>query len=273
MTLRSVSQKFPLNDSSLDEKFDDEFEEESYLSIFFKSLLCFGALFVITALACTFFARGNPTSVFFDARTTHADYSSVRMREARELVHRASSVLQTKANNGSAVLCVVVTKSPRAGNHSYQNTIGSLLHGLADVERKQIHLTVASPSAADSSALDPWLENTVDSIIKPKAQLTELLRGHSQPNPQWERQSPSLKYAALLSAPHGEYVLVLHDDMIVMDGWFHRTIDAIGSANINHLLYEQAFPDEHTSSPRIKADDIDKSRCEFDSLVLPADNC
>jgi len=269
----NLSQQFPQNDSSLVEKLDDEFDEESHLSVFFKSLLCFGALLVTTALACTFFARGNPTSVFFDARAAHADYSSVRMREAREFVHRASSVSQTKVNDESAVLHVVVTQSPRAGNHSYQNTIGSLLHGLADVERKQIHLTVTPPSAADSSALEPWLENIVDSILEPRAQLTELLGGHSQLNPQWERQNSGLKYAALLSAPHGEYVFVLHDDMIVMDGWFHRTIGAIESANSNHLSFEQAFPDEHISSPRIKAGGIDKSRCEFRALVLPAENC
>jgi len=239
----------------------------SHLSIFLRSLLLFSFLFVTALLACVFFTRTNPTSAFFHPGAANTHYSSVRLREAREFAHRAASSPQTKADElYPPGVCIVVSQSERRGSHGFQNTVGSLIHGLSDVERQQIHLKLSVLSTSQSLAAEPWLENVVDSFLDSAAEMGEffgLLSLEAQAD--LETARTGMEYTELLRscrATSAEYVLVLNDDVVAMDGWFHRMLAAIEEARApKSSMYDIVEHNEHSSLRKREA--ATESDCKY----------
>lgn len=131
-----------------------------------------------------------------------------------------------------------MASTARPGVQYLDGAVGSLLEGLDPVERQEIHLILLI--AHTNTTLHPahnstWIANAVDSFLQynklPSAQLEEIKRLELSDN--GALQKTRIDYTLLLEAcqrTEASQVLILEDDILAMDGWYHRSIAAAKEA-------------------------------------------
>jgi len=140
-------------------------------------------------------------------------------------------------SNGTAWLCVGVPSIARPGVHYLRTTVGSLLAGLTQEERDGIHLKVfilhTDPSVHQAYH-EVWLSNLTDDVLlynlttEEYHHIRRLERQHGL-----HREKGLFDYTYLLKACHATkapYIAILEDDVVALDGWYHRMVEALRSA-------------------------------------------
>lgn len=200
-------------------------------------LVPFTAAYGLVILYLWYTSWNDPTSKFFNSSIGYADpYSSLRKQQAHAYLH--SDARSDRAfDNGSAdlTLCVGIPTFARHGTRYFSLTLGSILEGLAPEERKRIYLMplIAHTNPSLHPAFnEDWLHEVSDEV---------LLYDPSDPRydqiEHWEsnllfREKALFDYTYLLQACRDrdtDYIVILEDDVIAMDGWFHRTMQALRS--------------------------------------------
>ena len=174
----------------------------------------------------------DPGSVFFDS--SHAydfQYSNVRLRQAYEyLSDAADTTFHRSPSKDDAALCVGVASIARNGARYLRTTVASLLEGLTQEERDQIHLVIflAETNASVHPAYqEKWLENLADDVLLydlPQEKLDHFkdLEEHNA----LVSEKMFFDYMYLMQSCYdtgAPYLALFEDDILAMDGWYHRT--------------------------------------------------
>ncbi|RHZ63937.1 hypothetical protein CDV55_102394 [Aspergillus turcosus] len=135
-------------------------------------------------------------------------------------------------------MCVGIASVAREGVSYLQSAVGSVLEGLSATEREALYLIVfiAHTNPAEHPAyLQPWLHALADRVLlyDPDALDIDHVRGLETPEEKsGAHEKGLLDYTYLLKACgsiNTSYTVMLEDDVIALDGWYHRTKHALAA--------------------------------------------
>lgn len=181
----------------------------------------------------------DPTSLFFDPQRGYQQgYSTVRRQEADTFIESASKpTFNRTVASPTPKLCIGIASVARDGARYFPTSVGSLLAGLTTEERQGIYLVLfiahTNPQTHPVYA-EAWVENVADRVLTydlPTEQLEHIRQLEDDRG--LFREKALFDYTYLLkacAAIDAAYILMMEDDVIALDGWYHRTWNALESA-------------------------------------------
>ncbi|KAI8956725.1 hypothetical protein F5Y11DRAFT_138907 [Daldinia sp. FL1419] len=208
------------------------------VTFFLSFLLCYAMIAFYLRSKC----YRDPSSLFFRPESARVlMYSSFRKAQARKYADLSALHTPTKwiANSTVPELCIGVASVSRHGFSYLKETLGSVLEGLDDLERQHIYLVVFLAHADQSQHEDfgqPWLLNMADSLptYPNDAKTIDLVRQlEASGDYEAHARKQKIDYTVLLgecARVGAKYTMTLEDDVIAMDGWYHRALTALNIA-------------------------------------------
>lgn len=206
-----------------------------------RAFLFFVAFFFLLTLYARSIASRDPGSAFFKPWTAYdASYSSVRAHQADSYIDSIDNATDSKAPKSSShpELCVGIASIARQGVRYLRTTVGTVLEGLSEEERANIHLIlfVAHTNASEHPAYsERWFHEVPDQVLlydPAEVDVEHIASLETDEAKSAGREKALFDYRYLLKAceaSNAPYTLMLEDDVIAMDGWYHRTRKALAS--------------------------------------------
>ena len=181
----------------------------------------------------------DPTSVFFDpSRAYEQRYSDVRRREADAFVNVSTTETFLRSSNSPPLLCAgMLTIVRPSGDVYFRASVGSLLAGLTHRERDEIYLVPFighTNASAHPVFTEPWLHNVADLVLTYNSSKflsheqyvhIQELEGERERTNLPDREKHLFDYTLVLKECENvgaKYVAIFEDDVLALDGWFHR---------------------------------------------------
>jgi hypothetical protein len=186
----------------------------------------------------------DPTSQYFDpSRAYDRMYTETRIAEADAFINVSATHTFKRMSTAPPFLCIGMLTVARPGGFVYfRESIGSLLDGLTQEERNGIYLmpfiTHTDPTKHPVYA-EPWLRNVVDRILmyneserltKEQFEHIKELEAERERTGQPDREKHMFDYGLLMKQcmdTNATYVAIMEDDVLAIDGWYHRTRAAL----------------------------------------------
>jgi hypothetical protein len=206
-----------------------------------NSRLVFAILFPIAIFVLYIFhsvSSRDPTSLLFNPRTGYTPaYSTRRKQEAEYFVAsyaNHTSTITTTTGTTKKRICVGIPSIARKGARYLRVAVGSLLDGLTEQEREQIHLVVFIPHSDPTihpAYTEQWLSALADEVLTYDVSAEEMQHiKDMEAEGGLYREKGLYDYSYLIKQCYEtgiEYMALLEDDIVAMDGWYHRTMAAI----------------------------------------------
>ncbi|KAG5971934.1 hypothetical protein E4U55_000984, partial [Claviceps digitariae] len=200
-------------------------------------LLAYSVLIVYLRSTCW----RDPTSQFFQPQRAHAPaYSTARIQQAR--LYADSIAKGRHPHDGARIhppeLCIGVPSVQREGISYLKATMGSLQHGLSDEERARLQFVVLLAHSNQTEHTDhgqPWLVRMADRLPSYHDKPDRLALARLMENNQTHAVKSKFDYSILMeecALSGAPYMLLVEDDVIFLDGWRHRTVEAMGIATM-----------------------------------------
>ncbi|RDW81314.1 uncharacterized protein DSM5745_04871 [Aspergillus mulundensis] len=222
--------------------------------IFLSSLL----LWILLYTHCRNQYWRDPHSAFFqDSHVYDLDYSLHRERESWHFIARYNAASNppeyTDGRSEAPTVCAAMVTVRREHDTYFEASVGSLLEGLSEKERRALRLTVlfadTDPAVHPSWGMT-WVDRLVDQAggyVVSEEQL-EHLRVLERERNFYEKGVFDYLYALRacqeVKAP---YTVIFEDDIILATGWFAKTLKSL--AEINHLQDQSRGQDQAEKKP------------------------
>lgn len=205
--------------------------------------LSFAGVYLLLILVLRSIAQRDPGSWFFNPRSAYRpQYSKVRTQEANAYIAKLSAHAAEKSTHlpGAFVssadrqLCVGIASVAREGAQYLGTTVGSLLQGLADDDREDMHIKVLiahTNPLKHPDYLESWLSAGVDDVLlyrnlsESQLQLVEEGERNRAQLEKWVFDYTYLAKGCL--ATGAEYVAMLEGDVLAAEGWYTRTMEGL----------------------------------------------
>lgn len=225
------------------------------------AFLSFVAFYLVAILYIHVVSYRDPTSLFFNPRQAYMPaYSTVRQQEAEAFVVRSTDTYThltgkpiDSVPNGNKTLCVGIASVARKGARYFRITVGSLLEGLNAKEREEIYLLLfiahTDPTVHPAYS-ETWLRNLPNEVLFYNASQQEMKHIARLEHEGLVREKALFDYKHLLKACYEKglpYIAMLEDDVVAMDGWYHRTIASLKQAETQSALEKAPWDCEETS--------------------------
>ncbi|KAE8130933.1 integral membrane protein [Aspergillus pseudotamarii] len=214
------------------------------LSSFLESYTCrVFLIFLIPYALLVYFARltcwRDPTSLFFRQNEAYEpSYSSLRAAQGMALIEEANNVTKAPRFKASPnpTMCVGFASVARDGVSYFESAVGSLLASLSPLERADLFLIlfIAHTDPVQHPAYsEPWLHGLADKVLLYDEKDIDVDHIRSLETAEAKAlalEKGLLDYTYLLkacTAVGAPYTVMLEDDIIALDGWYHRTKQAL----------------------------------------------
>lgn len=210
----------------------------------FRVFLFFLLFYVLLFLCARVRSSRDPGSAFFNPSTAYdLSYSAIRLEQGNEYLDEVSNNTTESSNKSVGIpsyqpgICVGIATIARKGVRYFKGTVGTVLEGLSKAERSNIHLILfvahTDPSEHPSYS-EPWLHEVADEVLLYNSDVDiDHIRGLETDEAKASgREKALFDYTYLLKAceaANTPYVIMLEDDVVALDGWYHRTRDALAS--------------------------------------------
>jgi hypothetical protein len=206
-----------------------------------KVLLVFLTLYLLLVQYARTTCYRDPSSAFFDAERGYApSYSTVRSQQADAFIENVNEgrLIPDKASADPS-LCVGFATIARKGARYLKTAVGSVLENLSESERGALHLIlfIAHSDPHEHPAYsEKWLHEVADTVLlynPDKVDMNRIVELEQEQNKLSGRDKGLFDYAYLLKACHAvnaSHVMMLEDDVVALDGWFHRARKALADA-------------------------------------------
>lgn len=207
-----------------------------------RNFLFFLLFYVLLIMVARRQSSRDPTSIFFDPTKAYDPvYSAIRLEQAASFIDAANNDTEPQVPKGprQPKFCLGIATIARKGARYFQATVGTFLEGLSEEERAGIHLIlfIAHTDPLQHPAYaEPWLYKLADQVLLYNASEVDVDHIHSLETDEAKiagREKALFDYAYLLKACADidtPYVIMLEDDLVALDGWYHRTQAALSSA-------------------------------------------
>ncbi|KAI1271485.1 integral membrane protein [Xylaria sp. FL0933] len=191
----------------------------------------------------------DPTSMFFQPERAHAStYSTYRIRQAVQHAEFLSSSTETQVSKSRQTppeLCVGIPSVRREGVSYLKLALGSLQYGLSHEERARLYFVVLLAHVNQTEHPDygqPWLTGMVDKLAtyhddEERFTLAQSMESQAHAVKSKFDYSIVMEECEKTAAP---YILIIEDDVVFLDGWRHRTMNALSTANAKSWDFGQA---------------------------------
>ncbi|KAJ5716888.1 hypothetical protein N7488_002534 [Penicillium malachiteum] len=205
------------------------------------------SFFIPIYILLVFYAKNissrDPGSAFFRPWTAYDfSYSAFRLQQSDAFIQDINEMAQNETARSSSHphLCVGIATVARQGIRYFKSTVGSILEGLSEEERSGINLIlfIAHTNASEHPAYaEPWLSKVADNVLLYDPQTVDINHIQTLETDTAKvhgREKPLFDYTYLLeacAATNAPYIAMIEDDVVAQDGWYHRTLEAIESAD------------------------------------------
>jgi hypothetical protein len=166
-------------------------------------------------------------------------YSAVRLIEAQAFINASATKPFRRTASSSPFLCIgMLTLARPSGDVYFRDAIASLLAGLTQEERDELYVipfvTHTDPKEHPAYG-EAWLDNVVDGMltygtskILTTKELNHIkdLEAERKKTEQPDREKHLFDYSLLMktcAAEKASYIAMFEDDILALDGWYHRT--------------------------------------------------
>lgn len=218
-----------------------------------KHILIFFTLYTCLALFVSHISYLDPSSIFFNPTLANKpNYSIDRTKQSSAYIKSAWLRSKTSALPASSnpKVCVGIPSTTHERARSLRTTIGSLLQGLDVQERNAIDLKVLmahTDPLLHPAVHEPWLFHTVDEVLyynetlsaKEIVRIVDLEKSAEFRGEDAVREKEALDYFHVLQRCEesgAEFIAMVKDDVLAMDGWLHRTLEALEEIEEESLL-------------------------------------
>jgi hypothetical protein len=179
----------------------------------------------------------DPTSFFFDAdRAYERGYSAKRVEEANTFIENAAHVRPPTGNpSEQPTLCVGIVSVRRRGDQYVGLTVGSLLDGLSESERRKmlLYLRIGNTNPSDHPMYsEKWVETLPDRLLTYSKDDPDFEQLQQWEEGGWYRNKTIYDFTTLMSECYksgAEYVAMLEDDTLAVKGWFPSAMRALST--------------------------------------------
>jgi GR25 family glycosyltransferase involved in LPS biosynthesis len=199
-------------------------------------LLSFSLCCFIAVLYCRSAGYRDPTSIFFDSQLAYdQQYSAHRAKEANEYIAASGQSEQAGPVIWPPLICVGVPTVARRRDQYVQTTVGSLLVGLEDDERKLmfLNLFIAHLNSVEHPIFsEVWPHTLPDRLLQYPTSAAEYRQILAWEEEGWYRNKSIYDFTYLLNdcfETGAEYVAIIEDDTLATDGWLKRLLDALNT--------------------------------------------
>ena len=214
-----------------------------------RLFLTFWAIYLLVVLYCAHTCRRDPTSAFFDPRYGYERiYSLKRQAQADAFIAAASSNPSLPPSSTQAPqLCIGISTIGRPGKQYVQSTIGSLLVGLTEQERREVHLVtfIAQTDPHQHPIYEKnWLQAVSNEVMlyNVSKETFDFLQGLEEDKNFRVKGARDYAYVLERCIESGApYTVILDDDTLAAAGWYPRAMAAAEEAEARTPL-EQASP-------------------------------
>ena len=211
-------------------------------------ILCYCVLYLATFQYCRYAYSRDPTSFFFDASKGYQRvYSLKREKQADAFIEAANhSSSGPSGPQPNATICLGIATIARSEQY-VRRTIGSLLEGLTDPQRKSIHLAVffAQTDAHKHPIYnEPWLKEVANEVIEYEVGEEEMtrLRSLEEDHQFWNKSMYDYEYLLNGCLDTGaDWIMIVEDDVLAKEGWYQQTIGALEDVKIQMKNHEWLY--------------------------------
>ncbi|GBF61255.1 hypothetical protein TMEN_3733 [Trichophyton mentagrophytes] len=195
---------------------------------------------------CRVRSHRDPTSAFFDVRKGYQPvYSRFQASKGASFIQYINAVASSAnattikpLGDRNSILCVGIVSIARMDVSYIEATVGSLLMDLSPREREDLYLILFIPHVDPTihpSFESKWISAMTDRVLLYNVTAAEIDHLRELENEGGSfREKGLFDYVYLLKAcqeigaPH---TIMVEDDVLVMDGWYHRTKQALVAAD------------------------------------------
>lgn len=206
-------------------------------SITSLSFFSFAVLYLAAVYYLHYISSRDPTSIFFDPQHAYEpSYSVVRQNEAKAFIRENSQSRMSQVERQKK-MCIGIPSIAREGASYLETSVGSLLDGLTKEERDDIYLIVFIPHTdpkVHPAYTQNWLYNLTDHVLLYDLPSEEMQHISGLEKGAGHREKGLFDYAYLLKACYAAetpYIAMFEDDIVAMDGWYHRTLAGLDKAS------------------------------------------
>ncbi|RYP83550.1 hypothetical protein DL769_001337 [Monosporascus sp. CRB-8-3] len=152
------------------------------------------------------------------------------------MLERSNIYILPGAKTSPPELCIGVPSVQRDGISYLKSTLGSLQHGLSAEERAGLRFIVFLAHTDQEIHPDygqPWLANMVDKLPSYHDDPQQLALAKGMELNQSHGTKAKLDYSIVMEECEktgAPYILMVEDDVVFLDGWRHRTMQALDVA-------------------------------------------
>lgn len=201
------------------------------------AFLIFWAIYFLAVLYSAHAFKRDPTSTFFVPEYGYERiYSLVRQAQADAFMTAANTKPPIGIYTQTPKLCVGIATIGRPGEQYVRYTIGSLLEGLTEKEREEIHLIIFiahTDPVLHPIYGKPWLEAVSNEVMlyNVSTETLEFLQELEKSRNFRVKGARDYAYVLERCAESGApYTVILDDDTLAAAGWYPRAMAAIENA-------------------------------------------
>ncbi|KAF4971328.1 hypothetical protein FZEAL_9878 [Fusarium zealandicum] len=226
-----------------------------------KASSCLAFLLCMVCLGRLHFYR-DPGSIFFDhKRAYETHYSLHRRAEAQEVISsytNATNESLAKSPGSNKSLCIAISSVKRQTQYVQllprQTTIGSLLHGLTEQERADLHISVLiaeTDPTRHPAWQQEWIREAVDDVFTYEVDAKQMKHlQHLEETAHYsEKGVHDYLYALERCYDTGApYIGMFEDDILLARGWMVRTLRGVQeiSSSQQPWLFMRLFNQERS---------------------------
>lgn len=190
--------------------------------------------YVAAFFYCKYTYNRDPTSFFFDPIQGYARrYSLEREVQALAFIDAANASSSSFKRQPIPSLCIGIATIARSNKQYVRSTIGSLLEGLSEDQRSEIHLSVLiahTDPYVHPIFQEPWLKSVSNEVLEYLVSDDEMSRLKLWEDEHHYRNKSMFDYAYLLEKcrrTDALWVAMIEDDVLAMERWYERAMAAL----------------------------------------------
>ena len=205
------------------------------------AFLAFVAVYFLLIRYCAYAYFRDPSSAFFDpSRGYDRLYSLQRQVEADHFLLNSSLWSLPKTHPYRPKLCIGIATIARDGEQYIRSTVGSLLAGLKDTEREEIHIAIliAHTTPHDHPLYsEAWPEALADSLLFYNVSQQRFAELELMAKEKNFAKKGIFDYTYVLQHcldSGADWIAMVEDDTLAVEGWYPHTIKALEKADDQH---------------------------------------